>query len=210
MRRGLATPAACLLLAGCTVQIGRNPGNQFTLDTRLSSEPSPAGEETPPERPDDTAPPAVPADGATEADGTSSAPPRVRSTLELERNWRLGAENDSAALPEDPAARYETLYRLFRADHREMERLMEQGTRARAVLFGNRAARLLSQMQGLLAPEAAEPLGAMRGRYEKLVADAPSIEGTLFRTRARALANAIAGGYAPGAAPLTAAAPRDE
>lgn len=176
MRR-TATALSILLLAGCTVQIGRDPKNTFEVDTDL----------TPPEEP-----PAQPEDPVR---------PDEVDQKELQRNWRIGAEN-TAPDRTDRLKHYTDLYQLFRSDHAEAARLAEQGHRERARLFANRAARRLGEMKPLLDPSEQASLGDLRARYQAFADALPETEGTLARAQGQGLASEAASRFSPGTAKL--------
>lgn len=187
MRRTV-TALSILLLAGCTVQVGRDPENTFEVDTDLTPE------EPPPEA----------ADGASPATAEAVRPDEVDQNT-LQRNWRIGAEN-TAPDRTDPVKHYTDLYQLFRSDHAEASRLAEQGHRGRAQLFANRAARRLGEMKPLLDPAEQAPLEALRERYQAYADSLPETEGTLARGQGHSLASEIAARFSPGTAKLAPAA----
>ena len=185
----LLTASFALALAGCTVQIGRNPENTFTVDTDLKSDP-PTGEGQAPSTGSGQAPPESPDPRPGEAPQDA-----------IQRNWRIGAEN-TAPDRSDPARHYADLYGLFRSDHAEAVRLAGQGDRARAQLFANRAARHLAEMKPLLDPSEQASFEKVIARYKTHAEEIPDVEGSILRLAGQSLSSEIAKRFSPESAHL--------
>lgn len=164
--------------------MGRDPKNTFTVDTDLTPDPS-----TVPEQADPSPP------------GETSVRPDEVDQDNLQRNWRIGAEN-TAPDRTSPARHYADLYLLFRNDHAETARLVEQGMRSRAQLFANRAARRLTEMKPLLAADEHAPFEEVIARYRTYAEGVVDREGSLLRLSNHELSSGIAKRFSPESARL--------
>lgn len=191
MRRTAA--GLLLLLAGCTVQLGRDPANRFEVNPDFPEEDEPKT--------------GKPESGAPSEEKTGDPDPQTLGPKPetppdgLERNWRLGAEGRAGAADADPAKRYEALYASLRSDHQEAERLREIRAQS-AARYLRRALRSAEEMEPLLSEADQPPFAAFLARYRVFCEEGSRLEGTLYRTESHRLASDLAARFAPGAVRL--------